>query len=343
MKKHKFKLLSFALVLFTFQSFAQQQIVDFLQGNVDDAQKLSYAYLEPLGKMFGTSLNGGWYQAASPHKVLGFDITLSTTFVTAPVSAKSFDVNSLNLSSLTVVGNNSITPTISGASSDFSPELALKEFPNDPLFKLPQGGGVIFTPMVQLQGAIGLPFHTELIGRYLPMVTIPKVGQLSMWGIGIKNEFKEFIPGLKYVPIDLSLLVGYTRFNSSFDVNYKPSPGQVPPGYTSSDFNDQEVALKASGLTARLLVGKTLPFISFYAGLGYSHATTDFGLKGNYAVGVAPTYQSVVKDPFVLDFTHSNFSGNIGFRVRLGVIAIHADYTLGEYALYTAGLGISFR
>ena len=35
----------------------------------------------------------------------------------------------------------------------------------------------------------------------------------------IKNEFKEFIPGFKLVPIDVSILLGYTKFKSSFDIN----------------------------------------------------------------------------------------------------------------------------
>ncbi len=194
-----------------------------------------------------------------------------------------------------------------------------------------------------IQAGIGLPYHNELTVRFLPPMDIPKVGRVSLWGVGAKNEFKEFIPGLKMVPIDLSVMVGFTKFNSEFDVSYKPSPANMPAGYTAEDFNNQKIALDASGYTARILVGKTIPFVSFYVGLGYSHAITDFGLKGNYPIGVEPTWVDVVEDPFILAYTHSNFSGNAGLRVRLGVISINADYTLGEYALYSAGLGISFR
>jgi hypothetical protein len=138
-------------------------------------------------------------------------------------------------------------------------------------------------------------------------------------------------------------MVGFTKFNSEFDVNYVPEPANMPAGYTASDFKDQKLALDASGYTARVLVGKTIPFLSVYVGLGYSHAVTDFGLKGNYPLGVEPTYLDVIEDPFILEYTHSNFSANAGLRLRLGVISINADYTLGEYALYSAGLGISFR
>ena len=41
-----------------------------------------------------------------------------------------------------------------------------------------------------------------------------------------------------------------------------------------------------------------------------------------------------------------NFSGmraNIGFRIKLAVITIHADYTRAQYNVLTAGLGVSIR
>jgi hypothetical protein len=315
-----------------------------LKGNVNDAEKLSYAYLEPFGKMFGSSVNGGWYQAARPHKLFGFNVTFVTTLSTVPASAKTFDISKLDLESLQVVtGQSPIAPTISGASSLARPQLASNLLPTQPLFDAPKGAGLPFVPMPFIQAGIGLPFHNELTFRFLPSYDVPKVGRVSMWGIGAKNEFKEFIPGLKLVPIDLSVMVGFTKFNSEFDVNYKPSPANMPDGFSSEDFDNQKLGLDATGFTARLLVGKSIPFLSVYVGLGYSHAVTDFGLKGNYPVGVEPTYLGVVEDPFVLAYTHSNFSGNAGLRFRLGVISINVDYTLGTYALYSAGLGISFR
>jgi hypothetical protein len=41
-----------------------------------------------------------------------------------------------------------------------------------------------------------------------------------------------------------------------------------------------------------------------------------------------------------------NFSGlraNVGFRIKLAVVTIHADYTRAQYNVLTTGLGISFR
>lgn len=323
-------------------TFAQKNVAEFLQGNVADAKTLSTAYIEPFGKMFGNSLNGGWYQAARPHKKLGFNISFVVTVATVPSEAKTFDVSKLNLTNLELADpSDNMAQTVSGSTTT-GPRVVYEDAPSMG-FDLPKGANLPFTPMPIIQGGIGLPFHTEITARFLPSVNVPKVGKVSLWGIGAKNEFKEFIPGLKMVPIDLSIFVGYTQFNSEFEIDYKPTAANMPNGYDASDFNDQKLALDASGYTVRMLVGKTIPFLSVYVGFGYNHATTDFGLKGNYAIGVAPTYTSVVKDPFVLNYTHSSFAANAGLRIRLSVISINFDYTLGKYPLYSGGLGISFR
>jgi hypothetical protein len=323
---------------------SQQQIAEFLKGNVKDAETLATAYMEPFGKMFGTSLNGGWYQAARPHKLLGFNVTFVTSVATVPTSAKTFDVSKLNLEELVLADpSNNISQTISGKNT-LGPRVVYKDDPSGTLgFDLPKGANLPFTFMPMIQAGIGLPFHTELTVRFLPSINVPKVGSVNLWGVGVKNEFKEFIPGLKLVPIDLSIMLGYTKFASEFEISYKPAPADMPTGYTAANFNDQKLALDANGFTARLLVGKSLPFLSAYVGLGYSTAKTDFGLKGTYPIGMAPVYSGVEVDPFMMKYSHNGFSGNIGFRVRLGVIAFNVDYTLGEYALYSGGIGISFR
>jgi hypothetical protein len=325
---------------------AQEQIANFLQGNLNDAKKLGTAYLDPFGKALGTSLNGGWYQAARPHKLLGFNVTFVANVVTIPSDAKAFDVSKLSLQNIELVDpTKKMSPTVAGASSN-GPAVMFKDN-NSMQFNLPQGANLPFVPMTMIQAGIGLPFHNELTVRYLPSVNVPKNGRVNLWGIGLKNEFKEFIPGLKLVPIDLSVMVGYTKFSSEFDVSFKPGAGELSPtsSYQLSDFNGQKLALEASSFTTRLLVGKTIPFLSVYAGLGYSQAITEFGLKGNYAIGLDKPYEDedIKKDPLLLEFPYSGFSANAGMRLRLGVISFNFDYTIGQYALYSAGLGISFR
>ncbi len=348
MKSFRLLVIFVSLLLFSFTAKPQSGVAEFLQGNLEDAKTLGHAYLEPFGTTFGTSLNGGWYQAARPHKMLGFNVTFVTSIATVPNNAKSFNVGDLSLNNLELEKpSDNMTPTIAGDNTH-GPTLLFKDDPSGSLgFELPKGANLFFTPVTMMQAGIGLPYSTEITVRFLPPLSIPKLGRVSLWGVGAKNEFKDFIPGLKLVPIDLSLMVGYTNFTSEFEVNFRPEVNDLDPNsdYAMSDFNNQRLALDASGFTARLLVGKTIPLLSVYAGFGYSHAKTEFGLKGNYALGLDKPYtdEDIIADPFVLEFPVSNFSANAGFRVRLGVISLNFDYTLGDYALYSAGIGISFR
>ena len=41
-------------------------------------------YLQPIGTMMGTGMNSGFYRKASPHKILGFDITIDLAYGMAP-------------------------------------------------------------------------------------------------------------------------------------------------------------------------------------------------------------------------------------------------------------------
>lgn len=315
-------------ITFSVNLYSQENVAELLKGdlsnanNLSDFTVLSKAYLEPFGKSFGTSLNNGWYNSAKPHKLFGFDITFTTAITVPPSGSKEFDVSKLNLKYWELDDpDDKLSPTVSGV-KDAGPLLRDQATGLVPL-TLPKGANMRFvtTPVIHI--GVGLPFHTEVMGRFFPKVDIKGIGKFSMWGIGIKNEFKEFIPGFKLVPIDVSILLGYTKFKSSFDINSNQNQ--------TLDFN-------ASGFTSKLLVSKSIPVLTVYAGVGYNKAKTDVSLKGTYTENAIS-----VTDPLSIDFTSSGFSANLGLRIKLALIAFHFDYALGKYAVYNAGVGINFR
>ena len=310
-------LLSFLMI--SGVTYSQEDAVKMLSGNLDDAKLLTKAYLEPFGKSFGTSLNNGWYNTAKPHKLFGFDITFTAAITVPPSGEKTFDVSKLNLQYWTVKsGSDSNSPTVTGEKKDGT----ILENGGTEL-TLPQGANLKFVPAPIIQFGIGLPFHTEVMGRFFPKVDINGVGKFSLWGVGIKNEFKEFIPGFKLVPIDVSIMLGYTKFKSSFDLS-----------------GDQTLDFNASGFTSKLLISKSIPVLTVYAGVGYNKSTTEVAFKGTYDI---PNVGVGIKDPLDLDFTNSGFNANIGLRIKLSVIAFHFDYALGKYSVFNAGVGINFR
>lgn len=323
-----FKKLTFSLMLCFLSTtlYPQELVVEMLSGNLDDAEKLAKAYLEPFGKSFGTSLNNGWYTTAKPHKLFGFDFTIMAAMAVPPSGDKTFDVSKLNLSYWELQDPaNKLTPSVTGDKKD-GVVLTDKEY-NTATLTLPQGENLDFIPAPIIQLGFGLPLHTEVVGRFFPKIDIEDLGDFSLWGIGIKNEFKEFIPGFKLLPIDVSLFFGYTEFKSSFDI---------------SGGNNQTLEFKSKGYTSKLLISKSLTVLTVYAGVGYSESSTDVSLKGNYVVNIAGVDQPI-NDPLKLDFSNDGFNTNVGLRLKLTVIAFHFDYSFGKYAIYNAGVGINFR
>jgi len=300
---------------------AQKDVITLLSGNLSDANALAKAYLEPFGKSFATSLNNGWYNTAKPHKLLGFDITVNTAITIPPASDKTFNVNNLNLNYWSVQsGQNPEAPTVTGEEKN-GPTLVngTAQLP------LPTGANLKIVPAPAIQLGVGLPLHTELVGRFFPKVNIGDYGQFSLWGVGIKNEFKEFIPGFKLLPVNISLLVGYTSFESTIAID---------------DSKKQDIVFNATALTGKLLISKSIPVLTVYAGIGYNKSKTDVKLKGSYDI---PNVGTAIIDPVAFEIDNKGMNANLGLRIKLALIAFHFDYSFGKYAVYNAGVGINFR
>jgi hypothetical protein len=329
MKISKQLFFSFILLLtISFTARAQGDISELLSGSLKDANIIGKAYLEPLGKGFGASLNSGWYNTAKPHKLFGFDITFTVATAIPPSSAKTFDVSKLSLNYWELqTSTDKMAPTVSGSKKD-GPVLQAIGDPGTTL-TLPKGAGLTLVPAPMIQAGIGLPFNTELDLRFLPKISIPDAGEFSLWGFGIKNEFKEFIPGFKALPFNVSAFFGYTNFKSSFDAKQ-----------SGSSNSNQKLNFNASGYTTKLLISKSIPVLTVYAGVGYTKSTTNVDLKGDFELDGVPIPD---KTPISLDFVNKGMSANLGLRIKLAVIAFHFDYTLGDYKLFNAGVGINFR
>ncbi|BDX39199.1 hypothetical protein CYCD_25540 [Tenuifilaceae bacterium CYCD] len=318
-------LIALAFCLVSPVLYSQEDVVKMLSGNLNDAEKLSKEYLEPFGKSLGTSLNNGWYNSAKPHKLFGFDITFTAAITVPPSGDRKFDVSKLNLEYWELQDpNDNMAPTVTGEKTG-GPRLVDQATGTSASIDLPQGANLRFIPAPIVQVGVGLPFHTEIMGRFFPKVDISGVGNFSLWGVGIKNEFKEFIPVFKRLPIDVSILLGYTKLKSSFDIK-----------------SNQTLDFEATGFTGKLLISKSIPVLTVYAGVGYNKSNTDVALKGTYEATIAGVNQSI-KDPLSLDFSNSGVNANIGLRIKLALIAFHFDYALGKYSILNAGVGINFR
>lgn len=346
-------------LLFSSISFSQVN-ADFLRSAPADGVKFIQAYITPWANAFGAGLNGSWYNSAKPHKLGGFDVTLGFNVGMAPSSDETFDLSSLGLSS-------NLSPTTGSAPSIAGPKTPGPEmtysitdatFGTVPLatFNTPRGTNWKLIPVPTLQAGVGLPLGTEIKLRFIPRLPI-KDGDVSLWGIGLMHSIMQYIPGSKLLPLDASVFAGYTRLTGNVPLTLMPETG-VTQNFTAINpvtaFNDQFLSATISALNISAIASVNLPVISFYGGLGYSNTRTTVELTGKFPTpGLnMGNGQAEYTDSGVLDGTDfpkidiPSFSGlraNVGFRIKLAVITIHADYTRAQYNVISSGLGISFR
>lgn len=360
--KKKFFILISAIVL-SFSAQAQVEMGQFFASGAADAQALLEPYLAPYLNAFGASLTGGWYNTAKPHSLGGFDITATFNTAFVPDKYNQFDISKITLNGLELDNPaDNMTPTIAGEKKTGSQLNYKNNYYSGKAFNMPQGTNWAYVPTPMLQLGVGLIKGTEVIGRYMPTV---KLGEASadLWGIGLKHDIKQWIPGLEKLPVlQLSVMGGYTKLSTTIPIsvseddiysesntvlryeNGNPAPNDV--------WDDQHFDIESKSFTGNVIVSANLPVVCFYGGLGFATTNTSLKTVGYYPMlsGVSGTDMVVtaLKDP--LDIEVKNQDGtttkprlNAGMRFKFGIFTLHGDYTYANYSMFTAGVGLSFR
>jgi hypothetical protein len=178
-------------------------------------------------------------------------------------------------------------------------------------------------PMVHL--GFGLPKGTDIKFRYIPTLNAGDDATVKMIGVGVMHDIKQWIPGIKLMPFDLSAFVGFTKFELQNQLDATAHP-------------DQKGIFTMNATTVQAVIGKKFSVITFYGGVGYNIAKSNIALKGNYDID-GTNY----KDPVDLKFAASGPRATIGTRLKLAVFTFHADYTVQKYKCLTVGFGIWVR
>jgi len=324
---------------FISQSNAQDDIDQFLKESVEDGEKLIGAYISPAIKAFSLGMNQGWYNTAKPHKVAGVDLTFTGSLMKVPSSEQMFDVNALGLTDISLVdgsGNprsDGNIPTVLGP--DTPPTFSLNSTLGDPSDDFDGPSGLALgedvkflenkMPAAMLQLGFGLPKGTDIKLRLVPKIDVGDDGKFNLFGIGVMHDVKQYIPGLKNMPFDLSALIGYTKMK--LDVAFDPTANP-----------DQRGLFEVKSTTIQGIASKKFSVVTFYGGLGYNIAKSNLAMLGTYDIG-----GSNIKDPVDLSYAASGFRASAGMRLKLAVFTFHADYTLQKYSALTVGFGISVR
>jgi len=341
--------------------------VDFQEDLKKLAQDTAIGYTTPLATAFGTCMNSGLYHTAKPHKLLGFDISIKPSAALVPDEDKFYDfivpgmfdvpmnmiqpgstdtlhLNGANIwtgskQASTVFGPDS-THAILPAGADAELEAAMRragrsdaeiaiarqtpEWQNAvnsiPAINTVPGLNLDGLPLVLPQVSVGLIFGTEVLVRYLPEVDAGDVGKVKFWGFGVKHSISQWIP--------LPLL--------GIDITGQYVKQQLKVG-TVLESNHTAMNLEVSRRFGFMLLSLT-PYAGF--GVESSDLKVDYVVENpNNDVSLPPDGSHI---GFKLDGDNTSRM-TVGGRLQLAFLTINADYSMGAYNAYSAGVGITLR
>ncbi|ADR23675.1 hypothetical protein MATR_24690 [Marivirga tractuosa] len=329
--------------VFNFQQTKAQEFENIVTSGTGDANTYLKNYMNPFAASLGNGLANGWYNTAKPHKTLGFDLTLNMNFAIIPDAASQFDFNADTYNNVRLANPNgdSMLPTFTGGATDTRLEIfGQREIDGEPYsfeqeIVAPDGFGLsdlpgplaVPTPTVQL--GVGIVKNTDLIIRYTPEINVDGLSFQS-FGFGVKHDFKQWIPGMKLLPFDLSGLVGFNKISTNYQID--EAAGQF------AEFN-------ASATTIQAIISKKLLFFTPYAGVGVNIVKSNFAMKGDYVFNENTNEEVTVSNPIDIDFDGSGGPRfTVGARLKiLWVLALNVDYTIQKYNTLSVGLGLNIR
>ena len=301
--------------------------------DVNKARNLIEGYIGPFGNSVGAGINNGWYNTAKPHKLGGFDVTVTANLVLINNDVKSFPVESIESGS--ALQGNTNSSTILGGTEGVEMEVEIEGTTST--IKLPSGLDIPILPLPMLQAGIGLIKGTELNLRYIPEITIgDNKGEVGVIGAGIKHDLLQWLPIVDKIPIDLSIQAGYTKISS-----------RIPLIDANNWVEEAEAELDINASTINLILSKKLLMFTPYIGVGYNSSTTSFYVEDKYSItngdnGVTAYIPVEALTNFEFE-TKNDLRTNIGFRFNIAILALQANYTFSEYPTATLGVGISVR
>ena len=326
---------------------AQAQETDFdifLRAGAEDGSKLIKSYLEPVVLGFSYGMSNSWYNTATTHKTLGFDLTISANLTNVPSSAEYFTFDPADYKYVTSTGETDRIPTIMGPAESNGSELTFSYYdettektiegsyaPTGLGFKEQFGYNVVPSPMVQV--GIGTFKNTDIIIRYTPEI---KYGDFktSVFGLGIKHDVMQWFVKDEKRPVDIALLGAVSGFDNSFDMTNVGLDGE-----------NQEAVFNINNWTVQAIVSKKISVLTLYGAFGYNAISSELKINGIYRVEDEndPSQVFTVEDPVNVRYKENSFRTTGGLRLKFSVLTIHADYTWQKYSIVSAGIGISVK
>ena len=295
--------------------------------NTSDATNFLGAYFSPFAESIGAGLNKGWYNTAKPHKLAGFDVSLSLNLITISDEVASFDVNSIENFSSTSSSTPSILGSGKGATINYQNENVSGQF------MMPdQNIEIKAVPIPTLNVGLGLIKGTEINERYIPTyeydIGFIGKGSVELYGAGIKHNILQWLPLDKFLPFDLSIQCAFSKFNTSFEVE--------------SQSVRQGVDLDIRASTVNLIFSKKFAMITAYGSVGQNFVSSTLNANTNFSLGSTSTLN--FDFPLEINMAKtSEMQASAGVRLQFAIFTLFANQTFSSYPSTSVGIGASFR
>ncbi len=173
---------------------------------------------------------------------------------------------------------------------------------------LPGGIGLSAVPLAVPQASFST-MNSEILVRFVPSIKInDDVGDVNLFGVGLAHSISQYIP---LFPINVAIQGAYQQLKVG---SY----------------------LKATALNFNVHASKSFIFFGVYAGVGYESFTADVNYSYTPPQGVPPQNIS-----FNLK-GKNNFRATAGLNLKLFLLDLNVDYSIGKVNVLSAGLGFSF-
>jgi len=322
-----------AIFLTTYmQTFAQGDVDVFLEILKEDAQKgakdantLIEGYMTPMMEGLGIGLNNGWFGTAASHKSFGMDIGFVAGMAFVPEDKLTFRPTNMELFN----DAQSDLPTIFGSSNQPDP-LTLKSngapFGMAPGIGMKDEIGFNAVPYVIPQIGIGIYKGTDIKFRFLPEISLGDNSSIKVIGFGVLHDIKQHIPGIKLLPFDLSVMVGYTKINMNSDLSDRSFSFTDPtrdPVTSKNGYGD----ITYNCLVYQALISKKFSVITFYGALGYRSPKSNLSLIGDFHLndGFRP-HGIPITDPIDADLYMLTPKFNASLRLKLATLSLNFYY-----------------
>ncbi|MEA3501090.1 MAG: DUF6588 family protein [Candidatus Marinimicrobia bacterium] len=181
-----------------------------------------------------------------------------------------------------------------------------------PDFQFPDGNNIPAIPSANIQLNVRIPFGIEIGLRGAPPYEIPNVGELKMYGLGIRKN----IP----VPIVDVAVGGFYQTLMVGDV------------------------FEAQNINVHTEIGKTLGIPGFkfspYLGVGMDKSTVD--LTYTILGGTIPGNSEDQEIEFNME-GENKFRTNLGFSLQIALLHLQGEYSIGKYQSATLNVGLTFK